>query len=567
LDSLSPVSLRLLLLEDELPYAELTKEMLQGRGSMQLTVDHSTSVRRAIDALGLETYDIALVDLGLPDAQDLEALDAVAAAAPDLPVIILSSTESEALALRAVQGGAQDYLIKGQATPELLLRAIRYAIERKQSERRIRHLAYYDSLTLLPNRRLLIEHLGLALRRASRAGTAVGVFFIDVDRFKQINDAFGHAAGDRVLTELAERLSQSLRKTDTLARLSGDEFVAVVEVNHVRALTLVAESLQHCLTTPFTAAGDELFATVSIGVCSFPNDGSDVNELIRNADQAMYRAKSLGRDTVCFYSAARMARPDQLSFATALRRAAERRQLMLYFQPLINLKTRKVDGLEALLRWRHPSHGIMPPGEFIHLAEESDLILLIERWALHEAMSEAVKLSKTKSLKLAVNVSRRHFEHPSLVTGLRAIGREVGYDLRHLELELTESGLMHHPKRVAHHLKACRDLGITVTVDDFGTGYSCLDLMKNFPLGSLKIDRTFVRNCGTDPTNRALVAAIISMGHALGLQVTAEGVQTRSELNYLRKQQCDRAQGWYFGRPVPGPKLPALLGSTGGRTR
>ena len=180
-------------------------------------------------------------------------------------------------------------------------------------------------------------------------------------------------------------------------------------------------------------------------------------------------------------------------------------------------------------------------------------------------MTEAVKHPNAKSLKLAVNVSRRHFEHPSLITGLRAIGREVGYDLRQLELELTESGLMHHPKRVTHHLKACRDLGITVTVDDFGTGYSCLHLMKNFPLGSLKIDRAFVRNCGTDPTNRALVAAIISMGHALGLQVTAEGVQTRSELNYLQKQECDRAQGWYFGRPVPGRKLPALLGTSNRR--
>ena len=300
--------------------------MLHDSASMRLTVDHATSVHHAIDALAREQYDVALVDLGLPDAQDLEALDAVAGASPDLPVIILSSTENEALALHAVKGGAQDYLIKGQATSELLLRAIRYAIERKHSELHIRHLAYYDSLTLLPNRRLLIEHLGLALRRASRANTVVGVFFIDVDHFKQINDAFGHAAGDRVLTQLAERLSQSLRKTDTLARLSGDEFVAIVEVNHARALALVAESLQRCLTTPFSAAEEELFATVSIGVSSFPNDGSDVNELMRNADHAMYRAKSLGRDTVCFYSAAPMARPYRLTFATALRRAAERRR-------------------------------------------------------------------------------------------------------------------------------------------------------------------------------------------------------------------------------------------------
>ncbi len=218
-----------------------------------------------------------------------------------------------------------------------------------------------------------------------------------------------------------------------------------------------------------------------------------------------------------------------------------------------------MDGLEALVRWQHPSQGVVPPNDFIRLAEQSDLILSIERWVLHTAMAETLGHPQAKQLKLAVNLSRRHFDNPALVRQLRRIVRGVGYDARLLELELSESGMMHHPQRVLHHLKACRDLGMTITVDDFGTGYSCLGLMKELPLSSLKIDQSFVRNCAADPINGALVSAIVSMGHALGLEVTAEGVETEAELSYLRKQRCDRAQGWYFGRPVPSADLSAIL--------
>jgi len=553
-------SLRILLVEDDSDQAAFTETMLQTASAAAVRLDHTTSVRGAIDRLSGHSYDVALLDLGLPDAQELEALNSLVGAAPDLPLVILTGTENEVLALQAVKSGAQDYLVKGQATPEDVVRAIRYAIERKQSELHIRHLAYYDSLTLLPNRRLLMEHLGQTLRRASRAGSIVGVFFIDIDHFKQINDEFGHAVGDSVLTQLASRLSASLRGSDTLGRLSGDEFVATVEANLPRELALVSESLQRCLKAPFATAHGELFATVSIGVSAFPADGSDVGELLRNADHAMYRAKAQGRDTVRFYdSPPDTARSFSLAFTSALRRAPERGELLVHFQPLVNLQRNEVDGFEALVRWQHPSQGVVPPNDFIRLAEQSDLILAIERWVLHTAMAEAMRHPRAKQLKLAVNLSRRHFDNPALVRQLRRIVRSVGYDARLLELELSESGMMHHPERVLHHLKACRDLGMTITVDDFGTGYSCLGLMKELPLSSLKIDQSFVRNCAADPINGALVAAIVSMGHALGLEVTAEGVETESELIYLRQQHCDRAQGWYFGRPVPSTELSAVL--------
>lgn len=554
--------IRILLVEDDPAYAELTRAMLKTTSASNMVLDHATSVHSAVAKLtgANGQYDIVLLDLGLPDAQELEALNSLVGAAPDLPLVILTGMENEVLALQAVKGGAQDYLIKGQATPELLVRAIRYAIERKQSELHIRHLAYYDPLTQLPNRRLLVEHLGHALKRASRASSIVGVFFIDIDHFKQINDAFGHAEGDGVLAQLASRLSKALRSSDTLGRLSGDEFVAIVEASEPRELALVADALQRSVKTPFSTAHGELFPTLSVGVSSYPSDGDDVAELLRNADHAMYRAKSQGRDTICFFAPpAESSRSFPLTFTSALRHAAERGELLVHFQPLVNLHTDTVDGLEALVRWRHPSRGVIPPSDFIHLAEESDLILSIERWVLHTAMTEAASHPHARLLRLAVNLSRRHFDSPALVRRLRGLVGEIGYDARLLELELSESGIMHHPDRVLDHLKACRDLGMTITIDDFGTGYSCLGLMKEFPLTSLKIDQSFVRNCGTDPVNGALVAAIVSMGHALGLEVTAEGVETAAELTYLRSQNCDRAQGWYFGKPVPSSELSASL--------
>ena len=464
--------MRILLVEDDPAYAELTRAMLNTTSGTSISLDHATSVHQAVGKLNDGQYDIVLLDLGLPDAQELEALNSLVGAAPDLPLVILTGTENEVLALQAVKGGAQDYLIKGQATPELLVRAIRYAIERKQSELHIRHLAYYDPLTQLPNRRLLIEHLGHTLKRAARTDSIVGVFFIDVDNFKQINDAFGHATGDTFLSELAARLSKTLRSSDTLGRLSGDEFVAIVEAGEASELGRVAHALQRSVKAPFTTNHGELFATLSIGVSSFPADGEEVGELLRNADHAMYRAKSQGRDTICFFAApAEASRQFPLTFTSALRRAAERGELMVHYQPLVNLHTDTVDGLEALVRWQHPSRGVIPPSDFIHLAQESDLILNIERWVLHTAMTETQENPWTRAMRVAVNLSRRHFDNPALVRRLRSLVGEIGYDFHLLELELSESGIMHHPDRVLDHLKACRDLGMTITIDDFGTGY------------------------------------------------------------------------------------------------
>ena len=437
----------------------------------------------------------------------------------------------------------------------------------KQAEEALRVSAYRDSLTQLPNRLLFMEHLDGALKRARRDGTVAGLVFIDVDDFKQINDTFGHQVGDDVLQQVAQRLRQALRDNDTLARFGGDEFVAIVEVAQRSALILVTDNLLKHLRAPFTAAGRELFITASIGVSTYPSDGTDASELLRNADRAMYCAKSEGRDTHRFYAARSQSTASaKLTFSADLRRALERDELLLHFQPLVDLRSGRIDGLEALVRWHHPSMGLVPPAEFIPIAEESGLILSIERWVMQSAMTEAVSHDLNLRLKLAINLSMRHFDDSELLNELRAITERVGYDPHLLELELTERGLMRHPQRVLRHLKEFQRLGIQVAVDDFGTGYSCLGLMKRFPLNALKIDRSFVHNCATDRTNQALVAAIIRMGHALGLRVTAEGVETRAQLAYLCQQGCDRAQGSYFSRPIPGAKLVTLLnGTTNGK--
>ena len=423
-----------------------------------------------------------------------------------------------------------------------------------------KRLAYHDSLTRLPNRLLLMEHLEMALHKANRGKTVLGIFFIDVDHFKQINDTLGHEMGDTVLQETARRLTDCLRASDTVARLSGDEFVALVETNRRSELTTVADAVQEQFRRGFRVDTGDVFITASIGVSSYPTDGLDAKTLLRNADRAMYRAKTEGRSSYRFYSARHHANPSgSLALSSGLRQAIDRHELILHFQPLVNLRGRGVDGIEALVRWQHPTLGLVPPADFIPMAEESGLILSIERWVLESAMREACTLQGGRPLKVAVNLSRG--ASPALFNELRTFSRAVDYDPGLLELELTESGIMHHPKRVLRHLKGFRRLGVRVAIDDFGTGYSCLSLMNRFPLHALKIDRSFVVDCATNPTNQALVAAIIRMGHALGLEVTAEGVETAEQLAYLREQGCDRAQGWLFSPAVAVAELPRVFGA------
>jgi diguanylate cyclase (GGDEF)-like protein len=552
------VEVRLLLVDDG-SYADYISDTLNP-AAVRWHCDQVVTLTAAVDRLAQTVYDVVLLDLALADSADLDGLATVMTVRPEVPVIILSGDDDDAVALRAVRAGAQDYVPKHEATAGVLVRMIRAAIERKRFELHINPVAYRDSLTQLPGRTILLESLDRALKGAHRKRDVVGLFFVDLDHFQQINDSFGHDAGDQVLRQVAKRLREALRAYDMVGRWSGDEFVAIVEVKRRAGLLPLAERLQHRLKAPFIIANRELFLTASIGISSHPVDGRDPEKLLRNADRAMYQAKAEGRDTYRFYTARHQHKvPSRVALATELRRAADRGELLLHFQPLVDLTTGHIDGLEALVRWQHPTMGFVPPAEFIPIAEESGLILAIERWVLESAMTQARAAFAADRLKLAINLSSKHFDHPEMPHELKTIMQAVGYDPRLLELELTERGLMHHPKRVLRHLKECDRLGIRVAVDDFGTGYSCLALMNSLPLHALKIDRLFVHNCAASATSQALVAAIIRMGHALGLRVTAEGVETIEQLEYLHAQQCDRAQGWLFSAPVPSFELATMV--------
>jgi diguanylate cyclase (GGDEF)-like protein len=553
-------SLRILTVEDDVAYADCIAMMLESVGSITCELEHVPSLRRATEHLKRTPFQVVLLDLDLGDARGLETLNAVVELVPDTPIVILSGYDNLADSLQAVKSGAQDFLLKSQVTPETLARSIRYAIERKHAELATKEIAYRDGVTGLPNRHLLMEHFELALQRAKRGNSVLGVFFIDIDRFKHINDTFGHEAGDTVLREVARRLKDGLRASDTLARLSGDEFVGLVETKRRAELAVVADTVQRQFRTPFIIQGGEVFITASIGLSSYPADGADGRTLLRNADKAMYRAKEDGRDTHRFYSPRHHTNASRyLALRTGLRGAVERGELVVHYQPLVDLRGGGVDGLEALVRWDHPSLGLIAPADFIPIAEEIGMMLSIDRWVLQSAIQQAMSLQGQRPIRVAVNLSARHFEDPGLLVELQTLARAGTCDPGLLEFELTESGITDHPGRVVQQLMALRELGVRVAIDDFGTGYSCLKVMNRLPLHALKIDRSFVSDCATNPADQTLIAAIITMGHALGLKVTAEGVETNEQLTYLQAQGCDRAQGWLFSPAVNAAELPRVF--------
>jgi len=428
--------------------------------------------------------------------------------------------------------------------------------ERKAQEERIRHLAHHDGLTGLPNRLLFLERLQLSLDQARRQGKGVAVLFIDLDRFKTINDSLGHHVGDGLLQSVAQRLSQVIRAGDTVSRLGGDEFVVIL--NSIETAEEVAQIIEHRLIPlvrePHAVAGSELYVSCSVGVALFPEDGEDLDQLMRNADAAMYEAKSSGRDNFQFFTQAMNARAfERLRTENALRHAVERRELEVHFQPLVNIRERRLVGAEALVRWRHPELGLFPPARFIPVAEDTGMIVAIGEWVLAEACRrqrewEAAGLGP---LFVAVNISAVQFRHAGFVETVAATVAASGMEPACLELEVTETMLMDSAEANVAVLKALKQSGVRLSIDDFGTGYSSLNYLNRFPIDKLKVDRSFVADMLADPTDLAITKAIIGLGHTLGLKVAAEGVEYPEELKRLQEAGCDEVQGYYFARPQP----------------
>lgn len=437
--------------------------------------------------------------------------------------------------------------------------------ERKASEQRIHRLAYYDALTHLPNRTLFQDRLYNALQQAERQKTWVVLMFLDLDRFKPINDSLGHAAGDRMLKDMAERLLACVDSDDTVARMGGDEFTLLLQPRATREQALnraihVAENILAGLVTPFVLENREFFVTASIGIALSPQDGSELSQLMKNADTAMYHAKERGKNNFQFYQADMNASAlERLELESDLRHALEQNEFILYYQPQFSGDGKRLTGAEALLRWRHPTRGLVPPGDFIPVIEELGLVVDVGDWVLREASRQlkAWHQQKVRVPKVSVNISARQFSDGQLGTRIATILEETGLPPACLELELTESILMREVNEAMQILDSLKNLGLSIAVDDFGTGYSSLNYLKQFPIDVLKIDRTFVDGLPEGEQDAQIARAIIAMAHSLNLAVIAEGVETHEQLEFLREHGCDEVQGYLFGRPMPANQFEA----------
>lgn len=453
--------------------------------------------------------------------------------------------------------------ILGRMSWQLALSRARVVEEHIAHAARVEYLAYHDGLTTLPNRSLFSKLLGQSISQAHRYKRHLAVLFLDLDHFKLINDTLGHEAGDLLLQEVANRLKACLRDSDTVARLGGDEFVVLLpDLNEEMYTVIVAQKILSAVAKPFVLRGDEFRVTASIGICTYPQDGLDEQTLTKNADIAMYQAKGEGKNNFQFYSEKLNAESlERLTLESSLRHALEQNEFQLFYHAKRDIRSGQITGVEALLRWQHPDLGTVAPMRFIPVAEEIGLIVPIGKWVLKTACLQSVAWKKQglNHLSMAVNLTARQFFDENLLTDLPVILADTGMDPRLLELEITESLLMRDVDRTMRVLTGLKDLGIRIAIDDFGIGYSSLSTLKKFPLDTIKIDRSFILDAASDDEDKSLTEAIIAMGKTLSLTVVAQGVETKAQAEYLRRNSSGEFQGFYLNKPLPADQMAELL--------
>ena len=443
--------------------------------------------------------------------------------------------------------------------------------EKKVYQQKLDHLAHHDVLTGLPNRLLLSDRLNYQLEQLRSCDALMAVMFVDLDRFKLINDTLGHNAGDELLKKVARGLTRCLRGVDTIARMGGDEFIIIASGISDRVQAgLIAERVLNVFAEPFELVNQELFISASIGVSMYPWDGSDVETLVRNADTAMYCAKEQGRNNYRFYTEELNAvATEQMTLENGLRKAIERNEFVVMYQPQVDIATGEVHGVEALVRWLHPDYGLVSPAKFIPLAEETGLILPISEFVLRTACAQnkAWQDAGHEPISVAVNISARQLRQGDLITTVCSILDETGLDSHFLDLELTESALMQDARLSTNILCRLRNKGVRISMDDFGTGYSSLSYLKRLPIDTVKVDQCFVRDIATNPDDAAIVGAVVAMAHSLKLKVIAEGVETLEQLEFLRTLKCDEIQGYFISRPVSAEEIEDVLSGSGSYRR
>ncbi len=549
-----------LLIEDNPGDVRLIREMLAEGEDVLFELACVGRLSQGLEYLATRSTSLVLLDLSLPDSYGFDTFLKVYAHSPKVPIIVLTGHDDQTVALSAVKTGAQDFLVKGKLDRELLLRSMQYSIERKRYQEQLEYQANYDALTGLPNRNLLHDRLKQSVF-AQRFVRSIGVVFIDIDHFKFVNDSLGHNTGDKLLQKVSERLTQTVRDGDTVARLGGDEFILIL--NDQPGQEMIYRAMQRIINKvaePIDVDGQELMVTCSAGISLYPQDGSDVETLLKNADAAMYQAKEKGRNNFQFYTA-EMNRQvnERLQTETSLRRALERNEFELYYQPRINVSSGALVGCEALLRWQHPERGLLLPERFIALAEETGLIVPIGEWVLKRACAQARAWQKDGCAPIAVsvNLSMRQLRQDALANAVDDALRESRLDPHLLEMELTESLIMHDTDAAIRILLRLREIGVDISVDDFGTGHSSLSYLTKLPISALKIDQSFVQDIkGSGRADEGLVAqTIISLARNLKLKVVGEGVETQAQFEFLKKHDCDEVQGFHFGKPMPAPEF------------